>query len=166
MWIYSISLNKCLQRERDGGVVTPQRYLRFVQPQLNKPKSCFLLILPNKPHLFCFVLIVLLWTLTINIHRCNSWGLCIFSEQCMVWPWGKFAGTFTPGKIDNCLECFVNNLSQCRMMDFKLLIIIWKWPYNPSRLMMASNCFSKPIADVFPPWRLNALNKLPRALLL
>lgn len=24
-----------------------------------------------------------------------------FSEQCMVWPWGEFLGTSTPGKISN-----------------------------------------------------------------
>ncbi|MEE6522716.1 hypothetical protein FKM82_021325 [Ascaphus truei] len=57
----------------------------------------------------------------------------------------------TPGKIGNCLECFplLNNLSHCRMMDFKLF---GNGLITPPRLMGSNNCFSKIIADVFPPW--------------
>jgi len=70
------------------------------------------------------------------------------TEACRVWDvdLGSFAVSLTFGwtslKFENCLQCFphVNNLSLCRMMDSK----VWKWPYN-------NCCFSKIIADVFPP---------------
>lgn len=38
-------------------------------------------------------------------------------------PWGEFFGACTPAKIGSCLEHFplVNNLSYCRIIDFKLV---------------------------------------------
>jgi len=68
----------------------------------------------------------------------------------------------TSGKIGNYLECFplVNNLPHCRTISS----IVCKWLYNPSQIDGGHNCFSKIIADVFPPWNwvnthLNALGQ-------
>ena len=68
----------------------------------------------------------------------------------MIWPWSEPAGMSTPRKI-GCFKCFplASNLSQYRMMDFKLdgndLITL-------PRLMGSNSCFSKIIVDVFSPW--------------
>jgi len=93
---------------------------------------------PNKPYLFSLCLIVLSWTLTFNMltEACRVWDaapgfFCSFSEHCTVWPLGELAGTSTAGRIDSCFECFVSNISHCRMMDFKLL---GKYLKNPSQI--------------------------------
>jgi len=64
---------------------------------------------------------------------------------------GELAGTSTPLKINNCPECFplVNNLCRCRMVDSWLFA---NYLITPLRLLGSNSCFSKIIADVFPPW--------------
>jgi len=57
--------------------------------------------------------------------------------------------TSTHETIANCPECFalVNNRSYCRMMDSKYCENgLIRFPR-----LMGSSCFSKIIADVFPP---------------
>lgn len=99
---------------------------------------------------FSLFVIVLLWTFKMQTKTCRVSDVgCRFflSEHCMAWPWGESAGTSTAGKIGSCLKCFppVNNLSQCRLMDFKLFgNVLLTLP----RLTGSNNCFS--ITDIFP----------------
>lgn len=56
----------------------------------------------------------------------------------------------TPGKIGSCRKCFpcVNNLSNCRLIDLK---VFRNSLLSLPRLMGRHRCFSKIMANIFPP---------------
>lgn len=70
--------------------------------------------------------------------RWNSWVFCNFSENCIDWSWGKFAG-----KIDSWVKP-----SHCSIMEFKLFELFSF--INFLKLTCISNCFFEIIADIFP----------------
>ena len=112
-------------------------YLQFCKPQsfiffLNW-RSFPLATLPNKPY-WCYRLWVLVSYKWAQCHPSRGtsiparniyihiWVFCLhFSEHCILWTSGDFAGMFTPGKTWNFLECFPFsiNLSQCRTLNSK-----------------------------------------------
>lgn len=106
-------------------------------------------------------MITLLRTLNFNMptEACRVWDaslfcfrfFCSFSEHYMVWPWSELAGTSTPGKTGNSLNCLplLNSPSCCRMMDFKLFGNGLK---TLPRLIGSNNCFLKINAVVFSYW--------------
>ena len=131
-------------------------------------RTCFLPItLLNRAFFFSLSLIALSWTLKFNMTReaCKVWDvafsfICSFSEYCTAWSWGELSGTSTPGKFNNCLECFpyVNNLSYGRLLCHSKL---FRNGLLTLKLLGSNSCFPMIIVHVFPPW--HCVNTHPNA---